>query len=269
LAIENARLVQTHMQQERLAAAGETVAYLSHYIKNILQGTRSGADIVQRGLDHRDLSLTAQGWRIVERNLDRTYNLMLNMLAWSKQREPRFETLQVNKIVEDVVALVQRLADDAKVVLLADLDDSLPPIPVDYDGIQQVILNLINNAIDAVERSKGIINVRTAFDVERRQVLISVTDNGPGVPPELRTKIFEPFYSTKGHGGTGLGLAVARKIVEELDGTLELVTPSPTSGAASAIGTSSPTHPGAEFRVRLPTSRAKSPSAADTLGPTG
>jgi two-component system NtrC family sensor kinase len=98
LAIENARLAQAHLQQERLAAAGETVAQLSHYIKNILQGMRSGADVLQRALDRRDFNLATQGWRIVERNLDRSYGLMLNMLAFSKQREPRFELLQVNKI---------------------------------------------------------------------------------------------------------------------------------------------------------------------------
>ena len=97
--------MQSHLQRERLAAAGETVAYLSHYIKNILQGMRSGADIVERGLEKRDLAATAQGWHIVERNLDRSYHLMLNMLAFSKQREPRFEALQVNRIVEEVVAL--------------------------------------------------------------------------------------------------------------------------------------------------------------------
>ncbi len=270
LAIENARLVQSHMQRERLAAAGETVAYLSHYIKNILQGTRSGADVLQRGLDHHDLGITAQGWRVVERNLDKTYTLMLNMLAWSKPREPRFETLQVNKIIEDVVGLAQRVADDAKVVLLTDLEDSLPPIPVDYDGLHQIVLNLITNAIDAVERNKGVINVRSTYDSGRRQVIISVADNGPGVAPELRSRIFEPFYSTKGHGGTGLGLAVARKIAGEMGGTLELVVNEarpPATGPATPQSRAPQT--GAEFQVRLPSSQPKSPGAGDTLGPTG
>lgn len=252
LAIENARLVQSHLQRERLAAAGETVAYLSHYIKNILQGMRSGAEVVERGLEHRDLATATQGWRIVERNLDRSYNLMLNMLAFSKEREPRFEVLQVNRIVEEVVALVQKQADAKRVVLLADLDEHAPPIPVDYDGVHQVILNIVTNAIDAVEREKGIINVRTRYHAEQNLVLLSVADNGPGVPAEMRTRIFEAFQSTKGHGGTGLGLAVARKIVQELGGTLELVDP-PDGGA--------------EFRIALPAARATASSSGDTQGP--
>lgn len=254
MAIENARLVRSHLRQERLAAAGEAVAYLSHYVKNILQGTRSGAEVLQRGLDRRDFDLTTQGWGIVERNLDKSYNLMLNMLAFSKQREPRFEMLQVNRIVSNVVSLIQKQADDAKIVLLADLEENLPAIPVDYDGLHQVILNLLTNAVDAVQRGKGAINVRTTFVAQQRRIIVSVTDNGPGISPEQRPRIFEPFRSTKGHGGTGLGLAVARKIVHEMRGSIELVDP-PDGGA--------------EFRVYLRTAHPSPPSSSDTLGPAG
>lgn len=252
LAVENARLVQSHLQRERLAAAGETVAYLSHYIKNILQGMRSGADIVERGLEKRDLAAMAQGWRIVERNLDRSYHLMLNMLAFSKEREPLVETLQVNRIVEEVVELLQKQADVKHSVLLTDLDEHAPPVPADYDGVHQVVLNIVTNAIDAVPDNRGMINVRTRYDAERHELMISVTDNGPGVPPDARDKIFEPFHSTKGHGGTGLGLAVARKIVGELDGRIEVHDP-PDGGA--------------EFRVYLAAAHEDPAGRGDTRGP--
>lgn len=251
LAIENQRLVQAQLQRERLAAAGETVAYLSHYIKNILQGMRSGADVVARGLSRKDLAMTGQGWQIVERNLDRSYNLMLNMLAFSKQREPNLEMLQVNRIVEECVGLVQKQADDARAVLLADLDETVPAAPLDFDGVHQVVLNLLENAIDAVRGRAGVINVRTRYDAVARRIVISVTDNGPGIPPDQRARIFEPFHSTKGHGGTGLGLAVARKIVGELSGSIDV--------AAPADG-------GAEFVVRLPAALATE-SAGETMGP--
>ncbi len=251
LAIENARLVQQHMQQERLAAAGETVAYLSHYIKNLLQGMRSGADVLRMGLDKQELPLAAQGWKIVERNLDRSYNLMTNMLAFSKRREPRLEPLQVNRIVEEVVELVQKQADAKHVVLLTEVGDDVPPVPLDYDGIHQVILNIVTNAIDAVDANTGVITVRTRFEPEARAVILSVADNGPGVPEDLRDKVFEPFRSTKGHGGTGLGLAVARKIVREMGGQIKLVTP--RDG-------------GAEFVVHLSTVQ-RPPAKGDTQGP--
>ncbi len=252
LAIENARLVQAQVQRERLAAAGETVAYLSHYIKNILQGMRSGADIIERGLGRRELPLTEQGWRIVAKNLDKSYNLMLNMLAFSKEREPKLEFLQVNRIVEEAVALAQKPADDAKVVLLTDLADDLPPVPLDYDGIHQVVLNLVTNAIDAVRPEVGVINVRTRFEADQRRVAIVVADNGPGVPADQMLKIFEPFHSTKGHGGTGLGLAVSKKIVEELGGRIVLRN-LPEGGA--------------EFSVNLPITRGEKERSGDTMGP--
>ena len=177
---------------------------------------------------------------------------MTNMLAFSKPREPRLEQLQLNRVVEEVAALVQKEADAKKVVLLTDLEAHAPPIPLDYEGIHQVILNIITNAIDAVEANKGIINVRTQFDPVQRRVILSVADNGPGVPEDMREKVFEPFYSSKGHAGTGLGLAVARKIVGELGGRIDLFDP-PDGGA--------------EFRVSLSTVGPTQPGKGDTQGP--
>ncbi len=252
LATENARLVQSHLERERLAATGETVAYLSHSIKNILQGMRAGGDIVQRGLDHRDFAITTKGWRILDRNLDKVYTLMVNMLAFSKQREPQLETLPVRKIVEDVIELVREQAEEIGITLHTDFDETVPEIPVDYDGVHQAVLNLISNAMDAVPRAGGDIHVRTLFDPVERRVMISVADNGPGVAKDQREKIFEPFHSTKGHAGTGLGLAVARKNINELGGSLELLdTPAGSS----------------EFLIRLLTTEARRAAPGDTQGP--
>ena len=155
-------------------------------------------------------------------------------------------------VVEDVVQLAQAQADDTKVDLLRERDDKVPPIAGDYDGLHQVILNLVSNAIDAVPHGSGLVNVRTRFDVAERRVQISVTDNGSGVPDELHERIFQPFFSTKGHGGTGLGLAVARKVVSELGGALEL---------------SKPREGGSMFVMRLPLTPPTSASPNDTQGP--
>lgn len=254
LALENARLVKAMVERERLAAAGETVAYLSHSIKNILQGMRAGADVVQKGIDQKEFATLTKGWGILDRNLDKCYALMLNMLAFSKQREPQLEMLMINRIVEATVELAQAQADDAGLMLLTDLDETIPPIPVDEDGLHQSLLNLLTNAIDAAPRGgTGRINVRTWMDAAERRVAISVSDNGPGVPAEMREKLFEPFQSTKGHGGTGLGLPVSRKMVSEMGGSIHYL--------AAPAG-------GAEFRILLPTSDARRVSPGDTQGPT-
>ncbi|MBN1344116.1 MAG: FHA domain-containing protein [Phycisphaerae bacterium] len=252
LALENLKLLSARMQTERLAATGETVAYLSHYIKNILQGMRSGADLIEMGLGKQNVKTVATGWPIVQRNLDKIYHLTTNMLAFSKDRQPSRQMVQLGRIVNEVVELVQRNADDRHVMLLAETEEEHPPIPVDPDGIHQVILNLIGNAIDAVEPHKGVINVKIKFDEEGQEAVITIADNGPGISSEDLPLIFEPFHSSKGQGGTGLGLAVAQKIVHEHNGRID-VSSMPGEGTI--------------FRVRLPIAEAGPYESEETFGP--
>ena len=237
MALENARLVQSMVVNERLAAAGETVALLSHSIKNVMQGLHGGSDLVSSGLDKKDLSRIHTGWEIIDRNLNNIYNLSMNMLAFSKERQPRLATAQINAIVEEGIETVHHLADQRGVMLLTDLDEKMPPTPVDPDGLQQVVLNLVSNAVEAVSDEGGQVVVRTEFDPQREMIRLTVSDNGPGIPTEHAQRVFEPFYSTKGQGGTGLGLAVAKKIVEEHHGKINV---------KSALGE------GTTFEIQLP-----------------
>jgi signal transduction histidine kinase len=256
LAVQNVQLYLESVRVERLAATGQTVAAMSHYIKNILQGLQGGADTVELGLRSSNLKIAETGWIIVNRNLDKIQHLMLNMLAFSKEREPRLELMQINSIVNDVLDLTRKRADDRGVMLITDLNETMPAVPVDQDGIHQVVLNIVNNAIDAVPANAGAITIKTGFDSEKREATISIGDNGPGIPEEEIGKIFEIFHSTKGHGGTGLGLAVAKKIVDEHNGNLDVVS-----------------HPGEGtlFTVRIPVEQPKQkpapkiPGVDDTL----
>jgi len=220
MAIENARLVNERVRTERLAAAGETVAALSHYIKNILQGLRGGSDVVEMGLGSERIETIEQGWEIVRRNLDNIFSLTMNMLAFAKQREPRRGPVQLESVLDDVLKLARPRAQEKGVLLNSRLADNIPAIPVDEHGIHQVALNIINNAIDAVPRSEGVVNVTLEFDEDENAAVLTVGDNGDGIPEEMRERIFDAFYSTKGHGGTGLGLAVSKKIVDEHQGRI-------------------------------------------------
>ncbi|HOB74095.1 MAG TPA: ATP-binding protein [Phycisphaerae bacterium] len=237
MAIQNARLVQQQMQMARLAATGETVAYLSHHIKNVLQGIQSGGDLVSLGLRNQKLDTIKQGWEIVERNLERILRLSTNMLAFSKAREPRLVQSYLNKIVADAVQLAQKRADEKNVVLLSDFEETIPPMPLDPEGIHQATLNIIGNAIDAVAPKTGTVHVSTLFDAEQGIADIVVSDNGPGIEHEKIEEIFEPFKSSKGQAGTGLGLAVARKVIREHHGRI-VVESRPGEGTT--------------FRLRLP-----------------
>jgi len=221
LAIENVKLYESAVLSERLAATGETVAFLSHHIKNILQALGAGIDVVEMGIDGDDLAKAKKAWPIVQRNLGRINGLILNMLAFSKSREPLLENVNVNHVLNECADLISRQADERDVAVMTDLDD-LPPIPADSAGLNQAFLNLFTNALDAVEDGTGAITVASKYDSMNRNVVVRVIDNGSGMAPEQIDAIFTPFYSSKGNRGTGLGLAVAKKVFREHQGTIEV-----------------------------------------------
>ncbi len=220
LAMVTTSLINERMHTERLAAIGETVASLSHAIKNILQGLRGGADAVELSLNRGDLALAREAWPILSRNLDRIFTLTQNMLAYSKQRSPELETVNLHTLVAEVVTLVQPQCDQRRIALLTDLDEAMPPFPMDANAIHQALMNLVMNAVDAVPERRGAISIKTRYDAEAQRAEVMVADNGSGVNPEVAKSIFEVFSSTKGQRGTGLGLAVTRKIVREHGGDI-------------------------------------------------
>jgi signal transduction histidine kinase len=130
LALANADLQAEKLQSERLAAIGETVASLSHSIKNILQGLQGGADVVEMGLKKDDLAVSRNGWGILKRNLERIVSLSLNMLAFSRQRPVEVEFMQLGPIVEDCAALLELPCKAKGVALIVDVDQEMPPVPL-------------------------------------------------------------------------------------------------------------------------------------------
>jgi two-component system, NtrC family, sensor kinase len=252
MAIQNAKLYAQGLQAERLAAVGETTAALSHSIKNILQALRGGADVVEMGLRSANVTQATKGWRIVDRNLEKIYNLTMNLLAYSKPREPRLEPVNPKKLIEECLELIATQANEKGVMAVADVDIDHPAIPIDPDGMHQVIMNLLSNALDAVEPRKGLIRVVCRYDGDNRSSVIDVIDNGTGIPPAMMKHVFELFHSTKGNRGTGLGLAVTKKIVDEHEGSIS-VKSNPGEGTT--------------FTVRLPVYHETLSDPSHTHGP--
>lgn len=277
LALSNAELYSQKLQSQRLAAIGETVATLSHSIKNILQGLRGGADVVEMGLRKDDLKIARGGWGIVQRNLDRIISLTMNMLAFSRQRKPETEMVQLAALLSDCASIVEAACAQKQVALIVDVDPEMPPVPLDASLIHQAVMNLVTNAIDAAPPGDGAVTLKAQFraptpppppggavdmvqaarragrrptltpaldalrdadragrtppqpaptpgqPAETRTVVeISVIDNGPGIPHAKQRWVFEPFNTTKGLRGTGLGLAVAKRIAEDHGGRIVL-----------------------------------------------
>jgi signal transduction histidine kinase len=201
-----------------LAAMGEGVASVSHAIKNILQGLQGGAGAVSLALERDDLPMAKEAWPIMARNLDRISDLALNMLAFSRPRVAHRRLHSIAAIVNEVLLLLETPFAHRHVTLHSALECDLPPIPLDAAAIHQALLNLLLNALQAVEPRSGHVEVHAGL--EASHAWIEVVDNGPGVPMAQRDKIFEPFASTRGQRGTGLGLAVTKQIALQHGGEL-------------------------------------------------
>jgi two-component system NtrC family sensor kinase len=223
LAVEDTSYYSAMVQAERLAAMGQTIATLSHHVKNILQGIRGGSYLIDEGLKATDFNVVRKGWRIVEKNQEKISNLVMDMLTFSKERKPDMIPALLNETVADVVELMQVRARDAEVKLLYQPQSDIPELLLDPDALHRAILNVVTNAIDACEkRENAAVAVATHYHADKAQLQIVVADNGEGISPEDIKKIFNVFESRKGSRGTGLGLPVSQKILREHGGDIRV-----------------------------------------------
>ncbi len=223
LAVENHRYQHAFIKAERLAAMGQTIATLSHHIKNILQGVRGGSYLIDMGLNEHNEELVRKGWHVVEKNQNKIYNLVMDMLTFSKERKPAYQQAQLNETVHDVFELMQARAVECGVDLRYDPAVNLPLSTFDPEGIHRAILNIVTNAIDAVEGSDhATVKIETGLDTASNMFWVAVADNGPGIVEDQLQRIFNVFESTKGARGTGLGLAVSQKIIREHGGEISV-----------------------------------------------
>jgi signal transduction histidine kinase len=231
--IANARLIEDNMRAERMAAIGQAMAGLSHYIKNIITGMTGSVDLIDEGLQKNDSKLLHSAWPIFRRSTRRIALFADDMLSYSKAREPMREHCDLEELVQEVSDTFWGLLVRKRIDLSVDLSRINNQVNVDARALFRCLLNLMTNAADACPKEGGRIEV-SAYPMEERGLVIEVADNGPGIPMDQRSRIFEPFYSTKGSQGTGIGLAVTRKIVAEHGGKLEIVE-SPLGGALFRI----------------------------------
>lgn len=221
-AIANARLIEHNLRAERMAAIGQAVAGLSHYIKNILTGMIGSVDLVDRGLADKNFELLERCWPIFRRSAKRITIFVQDMLAFSKPRKPAYTQCNIVSIIEEAKETFLGLQAQKKLDIIVTADDGKTPVYIDPEGIFSCVLNLLTNAGDAVAPNTGVVRiaVQVVPGASGKDLVIEVADNGPGVPEEQHRLIFEPFYSTKGSAGTGLGLPVTRKVVREHGGEI-------------------------------------------------
>lgn len=214
------------LESERLAAIGQTVATLAHAIKNIIGGLKGGMFVLEKGIELDNKQYLGQGWGMLRGNVDKIKNLALDLLNYAKEREPVLTHCDPNQPVQEVYRLMLSKAAECGVELKLEIDPDLPEILLDEEGIHNCLLNLVTNALDActdmecIEKPKEVL-IRTSQE-DGWAVQYQVKDTGCGMDPETREKVFRSFFSTKGSKGTGLGLMITRKIVQEHGGEISL-----------------------------------------------
>jgi signal transduction histidine kinase len=222
------RLEKELVKSERLAAVGQTVAGLAHGIKNILHGLKGGSYLVDIGIKRNDSEKLRKGWDTIKRNIGRTSNLVMDLLSYSKEREPEYDACMPNEIINDVCELLKDKAKEGSIELITDFDDDIGEVVMDGSIIHEALLNLVSNAVDACLFDEDVsknhqVKLKTELE-PNYYIKFEVSDNGAGMNEEVLHKLFSSFFSTKGHRGTGLGLMVTRKLIEEHKGEISVTS---------------------------------------------
>jgi len=241
---------QRLMESDRLAAVGELVAGVAHEVNNPLSSISAFAQLLLRddGLSppQRD------SIEVIRSETTRASYVVKDLLAFARRSEPRREPVDVNSVVERTLRLRSYQFTASRVTVETRLAEDLPAVLGDARQLQQVCLNLVTNAAQAMaSRGGGVLTIVTRVESGGRDVVLEVSDTGPGIPEAVRARIFEPFFTTKAEGeGTGLGLSVSYGIVG-------------THGGSIVIASSSPA--GTTFRVTIPALDSASPAVEPSI----
>lgn len=222
---EMQRLQKESIENERLTAIGQAVAGMAHYIKNILNGLQGGVYIVNVSLNKNKPDLLSKGWMMIEGNIKKISDLVMNMLIYSKEREPDYVPCAPNDVIQEVYDLMKEKAAQSEVTLTKDIDPSIDIFHLDQNGLHRSLLNLVTNAIDACVLDSDedkTLSVVMRSQQEDSGLRLDVIDNGTGMPEEIQEKLFERFFTTKAGKGTGLGLLVTREIIDQHGGTISV-----------------------------------------------
>lgn len=207
------KLEQYLLRAEQLANAGQMAAELAHEIKNPICSIRGLLQIMGKKQRLEDNKY----YEVITSEIDRISGLLQRFLSLT-QNAPKLGRVGLNKLVEEVVPLLESYAECKNIDISVDMQKQIPCICADAENIKQVIINIVQNGIDALPEN-GRINISIWYDQIRDLLRMEFKDNGSGIKPEYLDKIFEPFFTTKDNG-SGLGLAISHKIIENHRGRL-------------------------------------------------
>ena len=220
------------VQSEKMSAFGQLGAGIAHEVKNPLAGILGLTQLSMRKIEED--SPIFENLSLIEKETKRCQMIMENLLKFARKDEVAFDSVDINTVLENTAAIVEHQLSINRVKLQKELDPDLPRIEGNANQLQQVLMNLMINAQQAMKGEPGTVTVRS-LPGGNGNIKIEINDDGPGMPEEIREKIFEPFFSTKPSGeGTGLGLSVSYGIIKEHNGTIT-VNSKPGEGASFTL----------------------------------
>ncbi len=240
------KLQNEKLEAERLAAVGQTVAGLAHGIKNLITALEGGMYMLNTGLGKSNLGRVEQGLDMLTRNIDRIGLFVKTFLGFSRGREIKAALSNPVDISREVVSMYAAKAQKHGIILRHANTNDIAPAPIDYESMLECLTNLVGNAIDAciVSDDDNELHVDVEAFEKDGVVIYEVADNGCGMDYAVKQKVFTNFFTTKGLGGTGLGLLMTKKIIQEHGGVIEYES-EPGQGTV--------------FRIRLPRNRLPEP----------
>ena len=201
-------------EAERMAVIGRTITGVAHHLKNIHGSLKGSAELIDEALERKDIEQVRQVWEISRRSTRRLATLALDLLNYGRLEHLHLRQFDLNAMARDVCNSGGVASPKTKTKIELQLGDGIPGVTGDSEKIYEAVLNLVSNAMDAcAEFGHGTVQVRTDWSPDEKTVRISVSDSGAGIAPEALARVFDPFYTTKGNKGNGLGLAIVDKIV--------------------------------------------------------
>jgi len=210
--------------QDQLSAVGLLIGSISHGIKGLLNGLDGGIYLVNTGLKNDDRVRIDRGWEMALRNVDRIRSMVMDILYYAKDREPEPESIKVTELIGNICSVFADKAEKLGVICNHDVGSDVGEFEADKTSVRSMFVNLLENTLDACRIDTTKREHKVSIDVKGYpdEVVFKVSDNGVGMSQETREKAFSLFFSSKGAGGTGLGLFIANKIAKSHGGSIEI-----------------------------------------------
>ena len=220
-ALKNLLLFEENLKMERLATVGQTVSMVMHEIKNIIQVAKLADELIRRGVRDKNEKFLSHGLEGTAKAIHEMDGFVWDMLSLTKDYKIETQKVRIQSLLEELFNDLHEKAEQIQIKLDFQTEEPFPEVDADGRSLYRVFLNLVQNSMQACEKDESYIRIRVRSKNESHYEVV-IEDNGRGMTPEVRAKIFQAFFSTKGRQGTGLGLMIVDRTLKAHRGEIQL-----------------------------------------------